>query len=322
MNLNDKYSFSIIVPVYNVATFVEQCIRSLYNQDIPSTDYEVIIVDDCSTDNSKDIVLELQLEYQNLKLKSLSENSKVGSARNVGLHNASGKYIWFVDSDDFVQPNILKLFYEELEKDNLEILHFDYKVFNEKDEKLYPYRVNYELATCSGTEFFFDSNELWWQKGVEAWRNVYRRSFLLENNFLFAERVMYEDVDYSFMIFAKAQRVKHINLSPYFYRDNSSSITKSSITPIHIKYWILLAIRCHSLREDFVRRKQADKRYEVIINEFIIYQLGQAINSLRKFDKENKKTYLALLTGVNLNTLKQYLSCKNFLFLRYPIFML
>ena len=318
MNVSDKYMFSVIVPVYNVAGYVEQCIRSLYHQDIPSSDYEVIVVDDCSPDNSKDIVQSLQSEYQNLKLISLSENMKLGSARNVGLQNAEGKYIWFVDSDDFVEPDVLKLFYTELEKENLEILHFDYKEFSDIDKKLVPYRVNYELSTCSGIEFYFDSHELWWQKGVEAWRKIYRRSFLLENNLFFAEKVMYEDVDYSFKVFAKAQRVKHIDFSPYCYRDNSSSITKTKLTPVHLKYWLLLALRCEKLQKQFLD-ELVDSRFITVIDEYNKYQLEKIYCTLKTFDKEQREVFKTFLKDLDISSLRKYISIKKYLYLKYPI---
>jgi len=318
MNESDKYIFSIIVPIYNVADYVEQCVRSLYHQDIPTTDYEVIVIDDCSPDKSKDIVIALQSEYENLKLISLSENMKLGSARNVGLQNAGGKYIWFVDSDDFIQPNVLKQFYSELEKENLEILHFDYKVFNDLDEKINPYRINYELTICSGVEFYFDSHELWWQKGVEAWRKVYRRSFLLENNFFFAEKVMYEDVDHSFKIFAKAQRVKHIDLSPYCYRNNSSSITKTKLTPEHLKYWLLLALRCKILQEIFLRER-VDSRFVSVIDEYEKFLLSSIYKTLKAFNNEFRTEYITFLKEIDISSLRKYISIKKYLYLRYPI---
>ena len=316
MNETDKYIFSIIVPVYNVAGYVEQCIRSLFHQNIPSSDYEVIVVDDCSPDNSKDIVQSLQSEYQNLKLISLSENMKLGSARNVGLQNAAGKYIWFVDSDDFVEPDVLKLFYTELEKDNLEILHFDYKEFIDRDNKLVPYRVNYELPTCSGTEFYFDTHELWWQKGVEAWRKIYRKSFLLQNKFFFAERVMYEDVDYSFNVFAKAQRVRHIDLSPYCYRDNSTSITKTKITSVHLRYWLLLALRCEKLQKQFLD-ELVDARFIDVIDEYNKYQLEKIYCTLKTFDKEQREVFKTFLKDSDISSLRKYISLKKYLYLRY-----
>ena len=99
---------SFIVPFYNVEPYIEECIRSLYNQDIPWAEYEVICVDDCSPDGSRAIVERLQKAYPTLRLLKTPENLRQGGARNMGLDVAQGKYIWFVDSDDYIMPNCLK----------------------------------------------------------------------------------------------------------------------------------------------------------------------------------------------------------------------
>jgi glycosyltransferase involved in cell wall biosynthesis len=318
--MDSSYILSFIVPLYNVSTFVEQCIRSLYNQDIPREDYEVIVIDDFSPDNSKDIVVEMQKEFRDLKLISLTENVKLGSARNIGLQHATGKYIWFVDSDDYLQSNILRRIVCELNNNDIEILHFDYLELHENDGSIIPYKAHYNLETCTGAEFYFDSNELWWQKGVEAWRKIYRRSFLLDNNLMFADRVMYEDVDYSINMFAIAQKVKHLDFAPYYYRNNSTSITKSAITPVHLKYWILLVLRCNKLQVNYENNKNIDPRFVEIIDVFIKYQVGSVIEHLRKFDIKNRKLYYSLLTDVDIVSLKKYVSLRKYLYLKYPVF--
>ena len=118
--------FSFIVPFYNVELYIEECIRSLYNQDIPWDEYEVICIDDCSPDGSRKIVEKLQTEYPTLKLLTTPENLRQGGARNMGLDIARGKYIWFVDSDDYIKPNCLKRLLKQAEAEDLDILDFDF----------------------------------------------------------------------------------------------------------------------------------------------------------------------------------------------------
>lgn len=308
---------SLIVPVYNVAPYVEICIRSLYQQDIPVTDYEVIVVDDCSTDNSKDIVIGLQKEFSTLTLIALTENVKLGSARNIGLQHATGKYVWFIDSDDYIQRNILKILVHELNNHQPEILHFDYLVVN-NDGSIIPYHTHYTLEMCSGTEFYFDLNELWWEKGVEAWRRICKKSFLTENSLEFAENVMFEDSDYSIKMFAVAQKVKHLNMEPYFYRNNSSSITNRPVSPIHLKYWIQLAIRCDKLYKDLKTIHKTDPRFLAIIDEFICYQAGVVFEHLKKFDRKNRFLYRRLIADSKLTPLKSYISLKKYYYIKYP----
>ena len=102
---------SFIVPFYNVELYIEECIHSLYAQDIPWEEYEVICVDDCSPDGSRAIVERLQSEYPTLKLLTTPENLRQGGARNIALNVAQGKYICFVDSDDYLDSNSVKKYW-------------------------------------------------------------------------------------------------------------------------------------------------------------------------------------------------------------------
>jgi cellulose synthase/poly-beta-1,6-N-acetylglucosamine synthase-like glycosyltransferase len=96
------------------------------SEDIPHEEYEVICVDDCSPDGSRAIVEQLQQEYPTLRLVCHERNKKLGGARNTGLKEAKGRYIWFVDSDDTISPNILQTLLKTAENSNLDILQFDY----------------------------------------------------------------------------------------------------------------------------------------------------------------------------------------------------
>ena len=97
---------SFIVPVYNAETYLAECLRSLEEQDIPKKDYEILCVNDGSTDSSPSILAEFSAQYPNLTVIH-KENGGVTTARNAGLDAAQGDYIWFVDADDFIKPGIL-----------------------------------------------------------------------------------------------------------------------------------------------------------------------------------------------------------------------
>lgn len=312
----EKYILSFIVPMYNVELYIEKCIRSLCNQDLEHEKYEIIVLDDCSKDNSVAIVKNLQREFPLIKLVNMPYNSKQGSVRNRGLIEAQGKYVWFIDADDFIEVNVLKNLLALMEKDNLDILHFDYQEIYENGE-IKPYAIHYETIVYSGVDFFFDQNELWWKKCVEVWRRIHKRSFLLENKFKFAENVMYEDTDYSIEMFTVTSKVKHIDLSHYYYRCNSASATKSEVTTNRLKYWVLLSLRCDTLKKKIIK-EQTDIRFIQIINDLIRYQLGSVYTSLRSFDKEKKQEYISLIKDVNISSLQKYLSIRKFLYLKYP----
>ena len=110
LNIKDKTSeqlmLSIVVPVYNAERYLEECLRSLFVQDIPADTYEVIAVDNGSRDGSAALIKQLQNEYANLRLVTLIENQLPSGARNAGMDAAKGKYMMFVDSDDYLYPNM------------------------------------------------------------------------------------------------------------------------------------------------------------------------------------------------------------------------
>ena len=115
---------SIIVPVYNVEKYLAKCLVSLLNQDIASTAYEIIVINDGSTDGSYAIAQKYAEFNTNLILLK-QENKGLSATRNRGVNEAKGKYIYFVDSDDFIAPNILKTLLNTLEENDLEILAFN-----------------------------------------------------------------------------------------------------------------------------------------------------------------------------------------------------
>src|SRR5690606_18768318 len=97
---------SIIIPVYNVEKYIERCIRSCYDQQLEHSEYEIIVIDDESPDNSVKIVQRLMDSFSNLKMIS-QKNKGLGGARNTGIHNAKGRYLLFLDSDDYLLCKVL-----------------------------------------------------------------------------------------------------------------------------------------------------------------------------------------------------------------------
>ena len=104
-----KKKISFVVPMYNVAAYIKRCLDSLLNHDIDKSEYEIIIVDDGSTDNSAEIVFSYQKSFDNIHYY-YQKNQGLSTTRNNGINRATGEYVWFVDSDDFIRPNILATF--------------------------------------------------------------------------------------------------------------------------------------------------------------------------------------------------------------------
>lgn len=304
---------SIIVPFYNVEKYIEQCIRSLYSQDIPYEEYEVICVDDCSPDGSRAIVERLQKEFPTLLLL-LPQNRCLGGARNIGLKSAKGHYIWYVDSDDYIEPNCLGRLLMAAEETHVDILHFDYYSLATSGQvcrKVEPY------VECirNGIDFVLDeSHERWYSKCPVVWRRLHKREFLLENNLFFVEKMMYEDTDLSLYMFVITNRVRHIDMCPYIHRVNTESITHKRRTPQIMRFTILQQKRC-------LRAYEAAKneQFRQLIAVYIRSQLTILRGEIKGLGCKDKLVYGYTMQKEQIIRLRQFCNWRTWLAIKYGI---
>ena len=221
---------SIIIPFYNVERFISECLDSVFNQDIPLSDYEVICVNDGSPDHSKDIVLDYMNRYPNLRLIEHDRNRKLGTARNTGRSIAKGKYIWNVDSDDKIVPNCLSGMLKVCEENDLDVLEFGAIQFSATKQKELP-RIPQTKSVEAGLEYLNWLNAYQVSRMCPVWNKMIRREFLEENGIFSPEINMGEDIPYSFRILTLAKRLTVIPDCYYLYRTNDDSLTGSNWRP-------------------------------------------------------------------------------------------
>lgn len=213
---------SIILPFYGVEKYIGQCLESIYHQDIPESEYEVICINDCSPDRCEKIVQSFQKKHTNLQLIRHEQNLKLGAARNTGLRAAKGQYVWFIDTDDFVQNNCFAEILSYCEQDELDILHFSIQ-----DNYGHSIRSIVETDVVTGLEEEQISERQCCIEVTFPWNRVYRRQFLLDNN-LFFNDLYGGDVIHTILAANAAKRVRNVNRYYHFYRiDNSTSDTHS-----------------------------------------------------------------------------------------------
>ena len=142
-----KYKLSVIIPIYGVEQYLRKCVDSVLNQDMPSSEYEIILVDDGSPDGCPQICDEYALKSRESRVKSQEypsiravhqENGGLSAARNSGIEVARGEYVMFVDSDDYIEPNLLGELIVQVERDNLDVLRYDFRNVNEQYEEFHP----------------------------------------------------------------------------------------------------------------------------------------------------------------------------------------
>ena len=222
---------SIIVPVYNVAPYLRKCVDSLLAQDI--SDYEIILVDDGSTDNSGAIADEIlnthsQSPIANCQIKVVHQlNGGLSSARNTGISLATGKYTLFVDSDDYLQPNTLATLLEQADRDNLDVLRFRYQNVKVSGEVFVPHegmKTDFNDYSSTPTDGLTFLNE-------RMWVQCYVVQFLVKTEIvrqeLFTPGIYFEDTDWTPRMLLRTNRVASTDLVVYNYLWREGSITLS-----------------------------------------------------------------------------------------------
>lgn len=201
---------SVIVPVYNVSEYIAECIQSLFMQTF--RDFEIIVVDDCGTDQSiaiaEDILSKGKLPYQILHH---DHNRGLSAGRNTGMAAANAEYVYFLDSDDYITPNCLSKLYEKAVESNADVTIGDFSVTGGRDIWLMhinPHRSSY-----------FDGAYY-----VMAWNKLCKLSFLKDNKIAFIEGLVHEDEPWTFEVACKTSNIALIEDKTYIYRIRENSL--------------------------------------------------------------------------------------------------
>lgn len=214
---------SIIVPIYKVEKYLDECLNSIFSQNVPLENFEVICVNDGTPDNSMQIVNRYAKKYSNLHIIE-QENQGLSIARNNGLAASSGKYVWFVDSDDWLKPQafatIIPLILEE--KYDVISMPLDWAYPNPKNNSI-DCRLEHDLI-IDGITF----GKMHLNLGAIQ-RNVISNDFLIKNNLTFYPHILHEDGLFGREMFYLAQKVYVLSKSYYNYRQREEGSIMHSI---------------------------------------------------------------------------------------------
>ncbi|WP_244834586.1 glycosyltransferase [Clostridium sp. BJN0001] len=221
---NENKLISIIVPVYNVEKYLEKCVNSLINQTYKNI--EIILVDDGSKDSSGEICEKLSQKDSRIFVVH-KKNGGLSSARNEGLKYAEGSYIGFVDSDDWLSPNMYETLYDILIKNDADISYCKFfKTSNETSE--IPKENENKISVFNNKEgmnnFYTDLSVY----TIVAWNKLYKRELFLDVRY--PEGKIHEDEGTTYKLFYKAEKTVYIDKAFYYYRVNPESITNSKFS--------------------------------------------------------------------------------------------
>ncbi len=240
-----KPRLTFVLPCYNVESVVQQCIDSVYSCDLSSDQFEVLCIDDCSPDNTIQILQRNLEEHSNFRIISHTENRGLGGARNTGLREAQGTYVWFIDSDDILSPNNLVDLVRKAEVDNLDVLCFNYRRVDNEGHILSTPLVFRNISVQDGSSFVDSAFGGGFVSHLGyVWRFLYRTEFLRSNQISFPEKVYWEDTVFMPRAILMAQRVASVPDVLYSYRVNPESISGSFSRAYPAKMIIDLSFVC------------------------------------------------------------------------------
>ena len=296
LEFNKIPTISVIIPLYNAEKYIAQCLGSILNQTFQ--DFEVIVVDDCSTDNSVAIV-EKMAEKSNGKITLVkSRKNSGGSAvpRNIGLGLSRGKYILFIDNDDMIVNNALEMLYNIAEQTQADVLHAEkwfepqqaVEIIDQNTKFIantielggFVNEITIETYNLAERMQLYAKRRFHWH----VWNKFFRRDFLIENNINFPPIVFGEDTMFCFFCLCHAK--KYVRIPNIFYiwhiRETSASHKIDSIGKYVHKY-LTFFIECTKILNDFMNKLEffiQNPKYKHLVIQFFIQDNILAMNKI------------------------------------------
>ena len=315
--------FSVIMPVYNVEKFLSIALDSLKNQTF--SDFEVICINDGSPDNSLAILEEYTKTDTRFKIIN-QKNQGPGIARNNGLNNARGKYIVFLDPDDFLNTNSLTILHQVFTSQNPDIIQFNFNRCNEEDGSIIEERNFTKLLNKQFKYSLKDNDNFVWSQVSKdklptiwyaAWDKAYKREFIEQNHIRFAQTFIGEDNIFTIEAILKAKKIHYLNKALYGYLVRNSSL-------VHTPSMNHMAIfENFKLIENFLKENNLIENYQESYKDYCAFEIGDHYHLIPKdkqeyvynyakenLDKKRFKKFLNQING-NLSLLEKFISVLN-----------
>lgn len=300
---------SIIIAAYNGEKYLDKCVISCEEQNIKHDDYEVIIVNDGSTDATRNIAESLAAQYCNIIVIN-RQNGGLTEARNTGLRAAKGDYIWFIDGDDYIEKNCLCQLLDIIEKETLDILCFNYNLVY-PDNHLEEYNPIFEEYNkiYLGEEFLCKLQ----MPPFFVFRVIYRHRFLKDNNLTFYSGLWYDDIEFMPRAYSLAQKVEYINMHPYNYFQRVGSISKSRHNDRNTIEYLKIADSLYKFTEEhFIKGSNTHTRLMSLTYLSLFASLACYTRRVMPLSVYRKKPYFPLSVEFASNKQKCRVKLANF----------
>ena len=294
---------SVIIPVYNVEDYLRECLDSICNQTFD--DIEIICVNDGSTDSSPEILNEYARKDSRVKIIS-QNNQGLAASRNNGYALAQGKYIYFIDSDDYLQEDALEKLYNNAISNDSDMVLFKFQKvddFKNVHKRGVAFRIDNILGDVDYDNLTFTYRDVKKQvmnSAFSACLKLYKKEFIDTLDFTFPVGLNFEDVPVHVMVMIEAERISFVPESLYNYRSNPNSILNSTANGFDIFKVIYMV-------EDYLVK---NNRYDEFEDEFIFFKIAQILLYLKSEKSEEyftkTKEEFEKITIKNEKTLRKY----------------
>lgn len=277
---------SIILPIYNVEQYIGDTLKSIYNQKINETLFELIAVNDGTPDDSMKIVNEFANVHSNLHIIN-QENQGLSCARNAGLKIAKGDYIWFVDSDDTLEAQSISKVIHYIQSDpKTEIWGFNIVRVQEDNKK-----EKIEHIILKNKHFNLYDIPLQREKIIHkahiapVQRFIFKHSFLTKNNITFYPKIYHEDIEFMSRAFFLSKQIKFINYTPYRYLVRTTGSIMSSINMKSIKDRMTIALELNKYKQKYALNN-FEKAY---FNDIALFLIRSILRYPHSYETEFKE---------------------------------
>ncbi len=223
-NISSKPKISIGIPLYDTEKYLEKCLKSVLSQSL--NDFELILVDDCSPDNSIKIAHNYQKKDKRIKVIRHDKNLGLGGARNTFINNAIGEYIGFVDSDDFIDTKMFEVLYNRIIADRSDIAVCGYNLFNKDyvifNKRLFQQKIVERAENDTFLGFWLRDNSF---INVMTWNKLYKKSIFLTNKIHYPDYVYHQDFATTPRLLHFANRISFCEGSHYYWLNRIDSVT-------------------------------------------------------------------------------------------------
>jgi len=309
MNTVHNIFITVIIPTYNLGELLEECVISLTTQSLPNNLFEIIIIDDCSMDKTKEIALSCKKYARNIIIKKTTTNLGPGAARNIGINFAKGDYILFLDGDDILPNYALSTLYKEITTNSFDAYGYNWAWLVMKDNET-SNRCNSYIPMRRDLDILEKPKDSLMRKFIGMGMDgsviytLVKRSLIIDNNIVF-QGGLHEDIFFIFQVYYFSKTIKSIDNVLYLKRKREGSIV-NSISKKHIEGYLLAwnqIYKCILDKNNEIYEKYKNNFHSGIFGVFAVL-IGAIYNSTSQ-----KKDRIELLIHLE--------KCRNYFFNTY-----